>query len=48
MFAIDLQNGLDDEGAYRLRGGSAVFEASVPFEDVMKERFGHVDGKTII
>lgn len=31
--------------AYRLRGGSAVFEASVPFEEVMRARFGDVDGK---
>ena len=31
--------------AYRLRGGSAVFEASVPFDEVMRERFGDVDGR---
>ncbi len=32
--------------AYRLRGGSAVFDASVPFDTVMTERFGDVDGRS--
>lgn len=30
--------------AYRLRGGSAIVNAGVPFEEVMRERFGHVSG----
>lgn len=31
--------------AYRLRGGSAVFDAAVPFEAVMEGRFGDVAGR---
>ena len=32
--------------AYQLRGGSAVFDSSLPFDEVMRQRFGDIAGRT--
>ncbi len=48
--AKDLLNGKApaaaiDGAAYHVRGGSAIADTSLPFEDVMRQRFGDVAGK---